>query len=44
MKKIIVFAFFFCCSNLVIAQVDPLIEKVSKKLALVNDYVAESVF
>ena len=43
MKKIIVFAFFFCCSNLVIAQVDPLIEKVSKKLALVNDYVAEGV-
>ena len=25
------------------AQVDPLIEKVSQKLALVNDYVAEGV-
>ena len=43
MKKIILFAFFYCCSNVVIAQVDPLIEKVSKKLALVNDYVAEGV-
>ena len=43
MKKIILFAFFYCCSNIVIAQVDPLIEKVSKKLALVNDYVAEGV-
>jgi outer membrane lipoprotein-sorting protein len=43
MKKIIVFAFFYCCSNIVIAQVDPLIEKVSKKLGLVNDYVAEGV-
>jgi outer membrane lipoprotein-sorting protein len=43
MKKFIVFAFFYCCSNVVIAQVDPLIEKVSKKLGLVNDYVAEGV-
>jgi outer membrane lipoprotein-sorting protein len=43
MKKIILFAFFYCCSNVVIAQADPLIEKVSKKLALVNDYVAEGV-
>jgi len=43
MKKVIVFAFFYCCSNVVIAQVDPLIEKVSKKLGLVNDYVAEGV-
>ncbi len=43
MKKIIVFAFLYCCSNVVIAQVDPLIEKVSKKLGLVNDYVAEGV-
>jgi outer membrane lipoprotein-sorting protein len=43
MKKVIVFAFFYCCSNVAIAQVDPLIEKVSKKLGLVNDYVAEGV-
>ena len=46
MKKIIKFSVAFLlmlnCS-IVSAQVDPLIEKVSQKLALVNDYVAEGV-
>jgi outer membrane lipoprotein-sorting protein len=46
MKKIIKYSVAFLlmlnCS-IVSAQVDPLIEKVSQKLALVNDYVAEGV-
>lgn len=44
MRKIflcIVVLFFYSMPSM--AQVDPLIEKVSKKLALVNDYVGEGV-
>jgi outer membrane lipoprotein-sorting protein len=37
------FAFFLFLSVNVMAQTDPLIEKVSQKLAKVNDYVAEGV-
>jgi len=46
MKKIIKYSIAFLLviiCNTVYAQVDPLIEKVSQKLALVNDYVAEGV-
>jgi outer membrane lipoprotein-sorting protein len=46
MKKIIKYSIsflFIIICNSVHAQVDPLIEKVSQKLALVNDYVAEGV-
>jgi len=46
MKKIIKYSIAFLLviiCNTVHAQVDPLIEKVSQKLALVNDYVAEGV-
>ena len=46
MKKIIKYSVAFLLviiCNTVYAQVDPLIEKVSQKLALVNDYVAEGV-
>ncbi len=46
MKKIIKYSVAFLLviiCNTVHAQVDPLIEKVSQKLALVNDYVAEGV-
>jgi len=46
MKKIIKYSIAFLwviICNTVYAQVDPLIEKVSQKLALVNDYVAEGV-
>jgi outer membrane lipoprotein-sorting protein len=46
MRKIIQHGFIFLlilfCTSLQ-AQVDPLIERVSQKLALVNDYVAEGV-
>ena len=35
--------FIVLCSNQLNAQVDPLVERVSQKLALVNDYVAEGV-
>ncbi len=41
-KNIIPFLLILACTN-ANAQVDPLIEKVSQKLALVNDYVAEGV-
>ena len=46
MKKIIKYSIAFLLviiCNTVHAQVDPLIEKVSQKLALVNDYVAEGI-
>lgn len=46
MKKIIKYSVTFLLviiCNTVHAQLDPLIEKVSQKLALVNDYVAEGV-
>jgi len=43
MKKMVVSLLLLCCTLAGFAQVDPLIEKVSKKLALVNDYVAEGV-
>ena len=46
MKKIIKYSIAFLLviiCNTVYAQIDPLIEKVSQKLALVNDYVAEGV-
>lgn len=44
MKKTLLFCLFFLLvSNYSFAQVDPLIDKVSKKLALVNDYVGEGV-
>jgi hypothetical protein len=41
-KLITIFALLFY-TNTSFSQVDPLIEKVSKKLALVNDYVGEGV-
>jgi len=41
-KLITIFALLFY-ANASFSQVDPLIEKVSKKLALVNDYVGEGV-
>jgi len=41
-KLIAIFALLFY-ANASFSQVDPLIEKVSKKLALVNDYVGEGV-
>jgi outer membrane lipoprotein-sorting protein len=41
-KLIAIFALLFY-TNASFSQVDPLIEKVSKKLALVNDYVGEGV-
>lgn len=41
-KLIAIFALLFY-TNISFSQVDPLIEKVSKKLALVNDYVGEGV-
>jgi outer membrane lipoprotein-sorting protein len=41
-KLIAIFALLFY-TNAIFSQVDPLIEKVSKKLALVNDYVGEGV-
>ncbi len=43
MKKMVVSLLLLCCTLAGFAQVDPLIEKVSKKLAWVNDYVAEGV-
>ncbi len=43
MKKMVVSLLLLCFTHAGFAQVDPLIEKVSKKLALVNDYVAEGV-
>jgi outer membrane lipoprotein-sorting protein len=46
MNKILKYSIAFLLTlncSVVIAQVDPLIEKVSQKLALVNDYVAEGV-
>ncbi len=42
-KKLLVILFSMFYTTLSFAQVDPLIEKVSKKLALVNDYVGEGV-
>lgn len=42
-KKLLVILFSMLYTTLSFAQVDPLIEKVSKKLALVNDYVGEGV-
>jgi outer membrane lipoprotein-sorting protein len=42
-KKLLVILFLMFYTTLSFAQVDPLIEKVSKKLALVNDYVGEGV-
>jgi hypothetical protein len=42
-KKLLVILFSILYTTLSFAQVDPLIEKVSKKLALVNDYVGEGV-
>jgi len=41
-KLITIFALLFY-TNTSFSQVDPLIEKVSKKLALVNDYVGEGI-
>ena len=41
-KLIAIFALLFY-TNASFSQVDPLIEKVSKKLALVNDYVGEGI-
>jgi len=46
MKRIFIYCLvlmLLVLSNVAVAQVDPLIEKVSQKLALVNDYVAEGV-
>ena len=42
-KKLSVILFLMFYTTFSFAQVDPLIEKVSKKLALVNDYVGEGV-
>ena len=43
MKKLFAIFALLIYSFSSLAQVDPLIEKVSKKLALVNDYVGEGV-
>jgi hypothetical protein len=47
LKNILLFCTIFTCSVCIpmhtMAQTDPLIEKVSQKLAQVNDYVAEGV-
>jgi outer membrane lipoprotein-sorting protein len=40
-KKYAIAILLFFCFQATHAQTDPLIEKVSQKLALVNDYVAE---
>ncbi|MEK0423835.1 MAG: hypothetical protein RLZ95_1745 [Bacteroidota bacterium] len=42
-KKLLIVLMLTMYATLSFAQVDPLIEKVSKKLALVNDYVGEGV-